>query len=693
MGRFRMGYPLSRYVSGLVVAALFFPAAASAQVRAPQFSDLLAAYPAGGQQGQTLTVGLDGKFLHDPVRALVSGAGVTVKAVRGRDAGRAEVDLSIAADAAAGIRSLRIAGRYGVSDPVWFQVGSLPEALEKEPNNSPSEATPVELPCVANGRLPEGEDVDLFRFKARAGQRVALAVTAFALDAQVTKGRFLDTTLTVRDASGRVLAVNEDFNSLDPALVFTVPADGEYSAEVRDMGYLGGPASVYRLTLGEVPYPTSVYPAGARRGEAVQVQVNGLNVAAGTSATVTAPQEAPVGWTWITPAKGAAAVPFVVGDYPEVLEQEPNDAAAQANAASLPTTLNGRLEKPGDQDSFRITLKKGEGFVADVLAGRVLRSPVDLTATVLDPNGREVAYNDDNPFTMEATHNRSDSLSGDPRLEFTAPADGIYTLLIRDAAARGGADCVYRVTLTRHQPGFDLVTWYDNPSIKGPGATGIVMVMLRRWGGYTGPVKLRIGGLPEGYVGSESEIPSITSANHQTSTILTLTAPESAKTGDTVPFWIEGEAQINGERFVRRAEPRAHLGQNADHSLFRRSESCVAGVVPVDEFRIKPMTTTVSGRAGEIVHFPVELTREAGFTGTISLLSLRGNLINFGPPMDAPAGETQFKMPLTIPANYPPGKYTFVLCRPMYGDFRSDRPHTSTPVLTLEVLAAKEAGR
>jgi pre-peptidase/quinohemoprotein amine dehydrogenase alpha subunit-like protein len=676
-----------------VIAVWVVPAAA--QVRAPQFADVHAVVPAGGQRGRTVSVSIQGKFLDQPSRVLASGDGIEVRSFRGTSSGEVRIELVLAADATPGVRALRVAGRYGVSDPGWFVVGTLPEAEEKEPNNSGGTATPVQAPCVVNGRLEAALDVDCFRFNARAGAPLVLAVASYTLDAQISSAgnRFLDTTLTVYDGSGRVIAGNEDYTTLDPALTLTVPKDGEYVAEVRDMGYQGGEKAVYRLTIGAVPYPTSVYPAGGRRGTRIPVQAAGLNVPSGMAADVNLPPDAPTGPRWILPSRDCAgAVPFIVGDLPEVLEKEPNDSSGGANPVEHPATVNGRLEKPGDEDRFTLALKKGEGVMVDVVGGRFLRSPVDLSAAILDRSGKQLAYNDDSPFTIEATANRSDSLSGDPRLEFTAPEDGQYLLALRDLAGRGGPDCIYRATIRRREPGFDLTTWYDNPSIKGPGGTAVIVVLLHRWGGYFGPVRVRVGGLPAGYEGSEAVIPAPTAAYNLTSTILTITAPADAQLGTVVPFWIEGEADTGGKTFVTRAQPRAHLGQNSDHSIFRRTDTCLACVVPVDEFRIRAGTRSVSGSPGETVRVPVTLEREPGFTGDISLLPLRGNLMTFGPPVSVPAGASQFEFPLSIPRDLPPGEHSFVLCRPIYGDLRSDRPHTSTPVLTLNVAASKSSG-
>ena len=54
--------------------------------------------------------------------------------------------------------------------------------------------------------------------------------------------------------------------------------------------------------------------------------------------------------------------------------------------------------------------------------------------------------------------------------------------------------------------------------------------------------------------------------------------------------------------------------------------------------------------------------------------------------LTVPKGAEAWNFPLTVPKDVLPGDYSFVLCRPIYGDLRVDRPHTSTEVLNLKVL-------
>lgn len=665
---------------------------AHAQVKRLDFADVGGALPAGGRQGERLTVTLYGRYLDNASAVLASGGGITVGTVTAVSGSETRAELVIAPDAPLGRRALRVVSPYGVSDPAWFVVGRLPERLEAEPNNALSEAQSVTLPAVMNARLNPAEDVDCFRFQARAGEALVLAVEAFQLDAQVsvTNSRFIDATLTIYDASGQVVARNEDFHTLDPLIAFRPPRDGEYVAEVRDMSYLGGDAAIYRLTLANTPFVTSLYPAGGRRGTSVPVTVSQAgSPALAATVRIELPASAERVLTLTPLPEMANTRPFLVGDLPETLETEPNDTPAQANAVKHPLVFNGRIERPGDLDLFRITLAKDESIVVDVMAGRVLRSPVDLALAILNPEGKELAQNDDSPYTFEATSNRQDSLSGDPRLEFTAPQAGEYTLRIRDVGDRGGPDGVYRATVTRRVPGFTLSTWYDNPEIKGPGATGAILANLQRYGGFADAVRVRIGGLPPGWTSSEAIFAPATQPVGE-GVVLTLTAPADARPGSVVPFWIEGEALVDGQPLKVRATPFAHMNQNADHGVLRPTDSCVASVVAREDFGLHTATRAVRGAPGTSVTIPITFEREPAYDGNIILLALRGTrnrsgVYALGPPVTVPQSATTFDFPLAIPKDLKPGEYSFIVCPALNGDYRSARPHTTTPVITLTV--------
>lgn len=146
--------------------------------------------------------------------------------------------------------------------------------------------------------------------------------------------------------------------------------------------------------------------------------------------------DAPLGprqWRVWTSQGAAPAMRFMVGDLPEVVEEE-IDGDPVPTRVALPVTVNGRIFPREDVDIWSFTAKKGQSIVCRADAGR-LGSPLEPRLEVRDAQGRRLAESDDRQ-------------AADPLLRFTAPADGDYQVHIHDARFQGGQAYVYRLTLT-----------------------------------------------------------------------------------------------------------------------------------------------------------------------------------------------------------------------------------------------------
>jgi hypothetical protein len=264
------------------------------------------------------------------------------------------------------------------------------------------------------------------------------------------------------------------------------------------------------------PVASYIFPAGGQGGTTVPVRVGGLNLHKGCGFEVLGPgveasrrlrrtetlwfegpllplpasqqaedypkdfrgeirlaADAPLGlrpWRLWTAQGATPALKFMVGDLPEVVEDE-IDGDPVPVEVRLPVTVNGRIFPRGDVDAWTITLKKGQTVTCVVHAAR-LGSPLDARLEVLDPQGRQLAENDG-------------AQGPDPSVHFTAPADGKYQVRIQDAAARGGPAYVYRLTLT-DRPHVDRV--YPLGGQRGRKA----MFELSGQGLPTGPVEITL---------------------------------------------------------------------------------------------------------------------------------------------------------------------------------------------------------
>jgi hypothetical protein len=124
---------------------------------------------------------------------------------------------------------------------------------------------------------------------------------------------------------------------------------------------------------------------------------------------------------------------FVVGDLPEVVEQE-IDGQPIPTAVKLPVTINGRMFPREDVDVWTFEAVAGQSYVCSVEAAR-LGSPLAARLEVRTPGGKLAA---------EAVG----KYSPDPLLKFTAKESGVHQVKIHDASFGGLQNYVYRLTIT-----------------------------------------------------------------------------------------------------------------------------------------------------------------------------------------------------------------------------------------------------
>ncbi len=118
---------------------------------------------------------------------------------------------------------------------------------------------------------------------------------------------------------------------------------------------------------------------------------------------------------------------FVVGTGRESTETEPNNHFAKAQPIpELPATINGRLDKNGDVDSFAIHLRAGEWLDASV-DSYTLMSKVDAVLRLVTTNGQQLTWN-------------HDFITLDPRLGWRASEEGTVVLQTFGFAYPPGSD-------------------------------------------------------------------------------------------------------------------------------------------------------------------------------------------------------------------------------------------------------------
>lgn len=467
------------------------------------------------------------------------------------------LEVAIAPDAAPGDRELRLGTPLGLTNPLRFQVGWLPEKCEQEPNGPQSfpwlpPEPPLELPILLNGQIKPG-DADRFRFQAHRGQQLVIAVQARHLIpylADAVPGWF-QAILALYDAQGREVAFADDYRfDPDPVLFYQVPETGVYELEVRDALYRGREDFIYRIALGENPFITAMFPLGGRTGFPAIALLDGWNLAEKLLPldTQPGPDRFRQAW-WRQGERLSNKVNYAVDPWPEWTEEEPNDDIPHASRITLPQTVNGRIASPGEVDMFQFEGHAGEEVVAEVVSRR-LGSPLDSLLRLTDEAGRVLAWNDDRQ-DREGVLQRDLGLlthAADSYLRVRLPQGGTYYLSLTDAQKHGGEAYAYRLRLTPPQPDFELRVTPASLNVRAGQAVPVWVHVLRK-DGFDGAVELELAAAPPGFKLHGGRIPAGRSRIR-----MTLTAPRQPLAQPS-PLALEGYASINGQTLRRQAIP------------------------------------------------------------------------------------------------------------------------------------------
>ncbi len=225
-------------------------------------------------------------------------------------------------------------------------------------------------------------------------------------------------------------------------------------------------AGALRISAAE-PVFTHIHPAGVQAGTAVAVSLAGkfdpwpCRIYSGNPGLTFTPRKNPGEFELrvdcgVPPgpcllravnAEGASGpVAVMITEEPQVRETEPNDdwkTPQPLDSGPVAVTVNGRMDRTDDVDSYQVTLTKGETLVAWSEAS-VLAAGFDAMLRLVDSRGVTLAFNHDGPAGM------------DPLLVFKAPEHGRYVVQTMghkypassDLRFAGGPDCVYRLHLS-----------------------------------------------------------------------------------------------------------------------------------------------------------------------------------------------------------------------------------------------------
>lgn len=528
-------------------------------------------FPPVVEAGQTSTITVSGDNL-GTIRQLASGTGqLKTESVK-----KNAVTVRVAAATGTRLIDVWTLTSTGLANPRALLVVTHPVRVVTETPDS--EASPISLPGTVASKLDRAADRDTFAFTGGANQLVHLTCRSSSLDGSVAP------VLSIKGPDGTELA-HSPVHQIEPTVTLRLPVSGRYLVTVVDRGFGHNLSSIYTLTALAGPRLVLTSPTALDLALALALAKNtsplillGHRLPGGAvdpssgwttlsvefdrpPSTPTWPDRRPVGVLQdgfrMSLADSIGSPWVTLSDEPVVIETtDANDTAAAAQALKLPARVCGRFEKPADIDWYSVDLKKGETLEITGWGER-LGQAMRLEAIVHDKSGKALAtigtlaapkkLGVEFPFT-----------TNDPHGDWKAPAEGRYTIVVRDlyGGSLFGPDRVYQLVVGPPRPRFQAFSVVgDGKSHSGltiaAGGTSTLQIVVVRSGGAPTAVEVSVEGLPEGVTAKTLSVP----ADKPVAT-LTLTATAQAKPG-LVPIRVLARAP--GKQPARDVLPLVHL--------------------------------------------------------------------------------------------------------------------------------------
>lgn len=606
---------MKRFIMALGLAGLVWNASAID----PRLSYLR---PDGLQPGTEQEVEFRGSRLEDTEDILFYHPGVKLVKISEKTATMVTATIKADPNCPLGEHKARLRTRSGLTELRTFYVGPFPTVREVAPKEGEGPQL-VPLNTTISGSVAN-ESVDQFRVVVKQGQRISVEVECIRL------GRYFDdASVSIKNSKGFIVARSDDTPLFIQDCFATAVAEENdtYVVEVRESSY--GQLRAYRMHIGTFPRPTAVYPAGGQQGEEVDMKfidkaggdfTQKFKAAEPVSFQATFGQQDQPSFRDIAafPQSGGVIAPsgnkVRVSPFPNVLEAEPNNSVGEARLSEtpLPVAFNGIISEPGDQDWFRFTAKRGQRFDVRVYA-RKLRSPIDSVLYIANKDGRTLASNDD-------------SGGPDSYLSWTVPADGEYTLRVRDHLNNGGPDYTYRVEFQPREAGLSLYVpdtrRYDTQTRKNvvvARGNRFPLILQVRRSNFGGELALNPDNFPPGITMHAAHM-----AANKTQLTAVFEAAADAPLGGTlgnISGKLVGEnvADISGGIWQN-----FDLVQNGNRGVYYKTWVDKIGVAVVEElpFKIRIVEPTAPLVRAGTLPIKVVAERQEGYTAAINVRML-----------------------------------------------------------------------
>ena len=627
-----------------LAAVVLAPLAVHAQVTIPQ-PVLTTLSPVAAAAGSTVEMTVTGADLDNTRSLLFSSPGITC--VPKLDDKQKPVAnkfvVTIPASTPSSVCDVRVAARYGVSNPHGFAITALPVVPVPATATSPATALKAALNSTLTGVAVKQSSL-FINFDAKKGQHIIAVCQPWLLDSR------MDPALALRSADGKKIARLEPDGLLD----FIAPADGTFTLELSDLMFHGDAEHPFALTLTTGPVIERIFDGGTQWTLYGRNLPKGQKVGTRFNAELQRVQLPAEEAKKLLASNPINAVRFGA-------ENDSPDKAAPTVALKTPGHYNGWFAQRGQARVFTFDAKKGDVFWIEVDSARK-GLDVDPFFVVEKGDAFIAEANDTATFTSKTEF---DAGSADPSYRFEAKDDGTYRVKLRNLVSSGaqepfeltiqpaGNDCNL-IAIPSALPKGKATTVDMTAAPLWRGGVAVLKVFALRKSGFNGAIELAADGLPADVKFLWGVI-----REGQATGYAAFLAEENAKD------WA-GSVKLHGKTGApaRSATLQFKVANTAKESVLTRLTSDLAmSVVPADApVTIGTENAVYDAPAAGKLTIPLQVKRRADCTDAIKLTSLgidgltadiaakadKGDLVLDIAKLKLPAGDHQLILQGTV---------------------------------------------
>ncbi len=519
--------------------------------------------------------------------------------------------VAIAPEVPAGIYEVRAKGRFGLSNPRAFLVTQSPVQLVEVEHTKKETAVDLSLQQITVDKTyPQRRN--FYNVTLAANDRLYVCGHARRIDSRAV------VALALLDTAGHEVARARAIGEFPAELTYKVNQAGTFTLVAYDFLYQGGEGFSYAIQASVDAANTDTPPEN---------ELKRLCATSGDSIRVAR-----------TDVTGGSAKPLVSDPTAAIVQTLAATVATPTNAnaeRSAPFTERGRFLPTTPSINFDFKANAGQVLWIEVNSSKLdqLTDPRIIVYKVnRDANGKEtlqqLAEQDDaatiGPAGMKLRQR-------DPYIQFTAPENANYRILLADnATGKRPTEAVnFVLTVREPQPSYELLAYQPFPS-KDPaqsknwasnlmrGGTETIHVLVLRRDGFGDAIELSVEGLPPGVTSEKAVVPA-----GGTEAMLILRAAEDAAD------WF-GEIKVVGRSMgATPIERIAMAGTTLRGTTPTRNtiESRLAAnlALRVNGLDTAPLLVTLGdgqtlemSRGGKLP-FPIKVTRRAGGAGKCTL--------------------------------------------------------------------------